>query len=74
MSFKNHGNRQPQHPGMTANPITKQLKIDHGHDGTNVVIIFSHPIPNMVLSVEQADDLIAKLQNSKAELAKHRHG
>ena len=73
MNHKNHGNLHAGRPGMTATPVepARQMKIDHGHDGTHVVLIFSIPTKNLILTPEQADDLITKMQNSKAALAKH---
>lgn len=70
MSFKNHGNRQPQHAGMTASPQIQQMKIDYGHDGKrHVVIAFSQNVRNLLLTPAQADEMIEAIQNAKKAMA-----
>lgn len=48
-----------------------QLKTNHGHTDTHVVIQFSQPINNIMLTPEQADEFAKQVLHSKQLLAEH---
>lgn len=47
------------------------LQIHHGHTDTQVFIKFSRVTEHLLLTPQQADDLITAVQNSKKMLAEH---
>jgi hypothetical protein len=48
------------------------MQIKHGHDGRNVVVIFSQPVPNMAFTPEQAQAFIDSMKHSMEALAAHK--
>ncbi|MCR4331264.1 MAG: hypothetical protein NUV34_00950 [Sulfuricaulis sp.] len=63
---------QRDHRGMPGKKFGDgPIKINYGHDGTLVVLQFTSTTREIRLSVEQTDDMIAALQQSKKMLADH---
>ena len=60
-------------PGRTGTPMTSKVefKIDYGHTDTHVLVQYSMSVPNILLTPQQTDDMIAALQNAKQRLAEH---
>lgn len=52
-------------------PAPRPVNMDHGHNGTQVIVRFSRPIPNLALTLEQTEAFIAALQGSKERLIEH---
>lgn len=54
----------------------RQMQINHGHNGTHIVVQLPQKVNNMVFTPEQAQAFIHGLQSSKAALEKYRseHG
>lgn len=56
---------------FTTEPI-KKLQIQHGHDGSHVILRFSQPIDNLSFTPEQAEAFIAAMRNSVVMLEAHK--
>jgi pyruvate/2-oxoacid:ferredoxin oxidoreductase beta subunit len=48
------------------------IKIQYGHDGTKVVMIFSQSINTNRMTEKEAEDMIAALQNALEKLREHK--
>lgn len=48
--------------------------IQHGHNGSQIVVLFSQSLNNLALTVEQAQAFMAAMQNSIEKLAEHQKG
>lgn len=47
------------------------MNIHHGHTDTQVLVQFSRPVDHVLLTPQQAKDLVAAIQGSMAKLAEH---
>lgn len=48
------------------------LQIHHSHDGEKVILQFTRTIPNLMLTEQQAEAMVASLQNTLAALREHK--
>ena len=59
-------------PLAPANPVANiPVNIQHGHDGEQIVMIFSQSVLNLKLSPEQAVAFIEAIKGSMEKLARH---
>ena len=63
--------RAAKQPGRTATPMTTNVTVNYGHTDTHVLVQYNMPVPNVMLTPQQTDDMIASLQNAKQKLAEH---
>jgi len=59
-------------PSQRQLPKEQRLEIKAGHNGERVVVVFTRPIENMMLTEQEAESHIASLQGSLAALRKHK--
>lgn len=64
--------RPPSTP--TCGAAEPSLNIQHGHNGSQVVVLFSQRVDNVALTVQQAKEFMAAMQNSLEKLAEHQKG
>ena len=49
------------------------LRIEHGHDGQKIVQVFSQPVKQHSMTIQQARDMIAAIEKSIQMLAEHQN-
>lgn len=66
--------RHPERAGISGQPLQqqKQLSIDYGHNGQQVVMNFTAKVENLVLNENQVDGMIDGLQTAKRALIAHK--
>lgn len=57
--------------GLTRQAAGGPIKIDYGHDGERLFIVFRTPTDHVAMSVTQADDMIAAITSTRDRLKKH---
>lgn len=50
----------------------RQLQIQYGHNGQQVMVMFGRHIDNLTMSEVHVDEMIKCLNGTKAEMIKHR--
>ena len=77
--MKNPKSGRRQFPGWRSQPQQqlppeppRQLKIDTGHNGTQVVMQFAFAITNLLLTEEQTERIITDLQGALEKLRTHK--
>lgn len=63
---------QHRQHGNGSAPQQVNLKADYGHTETHIVVVYNYAIANLVLTVEQAQNMIHGLQTAIQKLAEHR--
>lgn len=52
-------------------PTITRISITYGHTDTQVVVQFSHPIPNLMLTPAEAKKFRESIENMERELERH---
>lgn len=60
--------RAKQHPRLSHTPPEARVTTNIGHNGSRVVLQFSQPIRNMLMTAQEADEHIAAVLGAKAML------
>lgn len=63
--------RQQRKGGLTASPLNQSVRINYGHDDEHIVMQFTAPIQNLVLTPEQADAMIGAVREAQGRLQEH---
>lgn len=50
----------------------REFRIQYGHNGTQVLMIFPNRVENLVLHEEQVDEMVKALHGAKAMLIEHK--
>lgn len=68
------GEHKLQKRGFSGNaqPPMQQMKINYGHNGERVMVMFSQPVRNLALTETECDDAINGLRGAKDMLAAYK--